>query len=116
MTETTQQKGSFSMKVAWVRGQIWILNVLLLAGAFGLGWRMHTSTLVQAESTSGVFFQLSGLDEGDALTLYYPDQKSIYIYQGILTGDAYLGCTYRFQLGKPGEPITRHICPITVIH
>ncbi len=116
MTETTQQNGSISKKFAWMRGRIWIFNGLMLAAAFCLGWRMHTSTRVQAESTSGVFFQLSGLDEGDALTLYYPDQKAIYIYQGILTGNAYLGCTYRFQLGKPGEPITRHICPITVVH
>ncbi len=116
MIETAQQNGSFTKKFAWVRGQIWICNGLLLVVAFCLGWRMHTNTRVQAESAGSVFFQLSGLDEGDALTLYYPDQKALYVYQGILTGNAYLGCTYRFQLGKPGEPITRHICPITVMH
>jgi len=105
----------------WRQSGFWILSTLLLGTAFSLGWWMHSGARVQAQSvhaqsTGDVFFQLSGIDESDALTLYYPDKKAIYVYQGILTGNAYLGCTYRFQLGKPGEPITRHICPITVIH
>ncbi len=100
----------------WARGRFWILHALLLATAFTLGWWMHSGVRVQAQSTGDVLFQIKGINIDDALTLYYPDKKAIYVYQGILTGNSYLGCTYRFQLGKPGAPITRHICPVTEIH
>ncbi len=116
MTVDAGLEGHHRWIARWKRGSFWILSTLLLATAFSLGWWMHSSARVQAQSTGDVFFQLSGIDESDALTLYYPDKQAIYVYQGILTGNAYLGCTYRFQLGKPGEPITRHICPVTVIH
>ncbi len=115
MTDDAGLDGNNRWIARWRRGSFWILNALLLGTAFSLGWWMHSGAHVQAQSTGDVFFQLGGIDVTDALTLYYPDKHAIYVYQGILTGNAYLGCTYRFQLGKPGAPITRHICPITVM-
>lgn len=113
MKDSAKLDGDLLWAAVWDRSRFWILNALLVVTAFSLGWWMHSGARVQAQSTGDVFFQLSGISVDDALTLYYPDKKAIYVYQGIMTGNSYLGCTYRFQLGKPGAPITRHICPIT---
>lgn len=87
-------------------------DVALLLVAFGLGWWAHSSKRVQAQTSGDVIFQMKGIDTADSLLLYYPDQQALYVYEGVLTGNAFLPCNYKFQLGKPGEPITRHICPI----
>ncbi len=63
----------------WRRSRFWILNTLLLATAFSLGWRLHSGVRVQAQSAGNVFFQITGMKDADALILYYPEQKSIYV-------------------------------------
>ena len=116
MELNTKQVGRLDRVRIWARSRFWLWNVPLLVGAFSLGWWMHSGTRVQAQSTGDVFFQIKGIGPESALMLYYPDKQAIYVYQGILTGNSYMGCTYKFQLGKPGTPITRHVCPITDIH
>ena len=92
--------------------RFWIWNAALAALAFGMGWWAHSGVRVQAQTSGDVFFQIKGLSSDSALMLYYPDQNAIYVYQSVLTGLSFLPCAYKFQLGKPGAPITRHICPI----
>lgn len=87
-------------------------NMVLIAIAFGMGWWAHSDRRVQAQTSGDVFFQISGAGPDSDLMLYYPDQNAIYLYQSVLTGLNFLPCAYKFQLGKPGAPITRHICPI----
>ena len=99
----------------WSRSRFWILNALLMGTAFTLGWWMHSGARVQAASGGNALFQISGMDDANALMLYYPDQNAIYVYQTILSGNSQLGCRYKFQLGKPGAPVTREICPIMVM-
>ena len=94
----------------------WIWNVVLMAVAFVIGWWAHGGQRLQAQSTGDVFFQLKGISPDNALILYYPDQQAIYVYQGVLTGNSFLPCTYKFQLGKPGAPVNRNICPVVDMH
>ena len=96
----------------WSRSRFWIMNALLLGTAFTLGWWMHSGARVQAQSTGDVFFQIKGIGPESSMMLYYPDKNAIYVYQGIIMGNSFLTCNYKFQLGKPGAPITRHVCPI----
>ena len=108
--------GEMHMREKYLKYRGWIWNVVLIAGAFGLGWWVHSGVRVQAQTTGDVFFQIKGIGPESALMLYYPDQQAIYVYQSVLTGNSFLPCTYKFQLGKPGAPVTRHICPVVDFH
>lgn len=87
----------------------WVRDGLLIAAAFAIGWSARPVRTVSAAS-SDVQFQMHGLDASNALLMYEPEQKSIYVYRAVMTGNANLQCSYRFRLGEPGGVIRREQC------
>lgn len=87
----------------------WLRDAALIALAFAIGWWAHTTRVAQAQSPD-LYFQLQGLDQGTALALYYPDQKTIYLYQTAMVGFSTLNCAYAFKLGDPGGAVRREQC------
>jgi hypothetical protein len=93
----------------------WLRDGVLLAAAFGIGWWAHNTQPVKAQGQD-VFFQLQGLNADAALTLYYPSQSSIYVYQGALAGNSEMQCNYIYKLGKPGGVVQRRNCGVPVLN
>ena len=89
----------------------WLRDGALIAVAFAIGWWAHTERRVSAQG-GDMRFQLQNLDNSTALSLYYPDQNTIYVYQGALMGYANLGCAYEFQLSTPGGVVQRKQCKV----
>ena len=102
MEEKTQGKGSGGTAT-------WLRNGMLMAMAFAIGWWAHTGRTVHAQS-SDVLFQFESLDPNSALSLYYPDQKTIYVYQPAAVGNSKLNCAFYFKLGEPGGRVERQPC------
>lgn len=48
--------------------------VAALCIAFAAGWLLHPERAVHAQDAGSVYFQLQGLGQDGALTLYYPSE------------------------------------------
>lgn len=93
---------------------------LIAAIAFFAGWQAsqwHTqhNQPVHAQSDTNVRYQLQDMSGQSALTLYYPDSQTIYVYPSVAVGNNNLSCAFSFKLGRPGEPIRREQCPIATM-
>ena len=88
----------------------WFRDAALIAAALCIGWWAHGAKTVSAASDN-LQFQLHGLDTANALLVYQPEKKTIYVYRSVMTGGSGLQCSYRFQLGEPGGVIRRELCP-----
>lgn len=91
------------------RGGRWLRDAALIALAMTIGWWAHAGGAVRAQD-SGLIFQLQGMNQGTALTVYSPDQKTIYVYPNVTVGFSTLNCAFAFKLDKPGGAIQREQC------
>jgi hypothetical protein len=89
----------------------WLRDGIGLALAFAIGSWAHSGRTAEAQSAN-VLFQLQGLGNGTSLSLYYPDQRTIYVYANAMTGFSKLNCAYEFRLGDPGGPVQRQNCKV----
>ena len=95
---------------------LWIVIVLaFFAGWQASQWRSQHLHTVHAQSSAPALYQMNNLSGQNALTLYYPDSQTIYVYPSVAVGNSFLGCAFSFKLGKPGEPIHREPCPIATM-
>ena len=85
--------------------------VLLLLCGIAIGWFAHTPGSVQAAS-SIASYQLQGTGPGQVLSTYNEAEQTIYVYQGVGAGYSNVYCSYKLQLGHPGQPVRRENCPI----
>jgi hypothetical protein len=89
---------------------------LAAAVAFFAGWQTsqwyaHCNQPVHAQGDT-VFYQFQNVSGASAVTLYYPDRQTIYVYPSVAVGNNIRGCAFSLKLGKPGDPIRRDQCPI----
>lgn len=95
---------------------LWLaLAVAFLAGWNLSMWRAERIQPVHAQGDTPALYQMQSLSGQSALTLYYPDSQTIYVYPSVAVGNNYLSCAFSFKLGKAGEPIRRDQCPIAVL-
>lgn len=95
-----------------------IRDVLVLTAAAAFGWwahGLHTSPVLAQRSGAGedgLSFQIGGLREDTALTVWSPANRNLYIYAGALAGNSNVNCTYSLHIERMGAPIQRQNCPI----
>lgn len=95
---------------------LWLVVALVFFAGWQAGqWRSQRLSVVHAQSDAPALYQMNNLSGQNALTLYYPDSKTIYVYPNVAVGNSYLSCAFSFKLGKPGEPIRREQCPIATL-
>ncbi|HET7103331.1 MAG TPA: hypothetical protein VFI20_04530 [Terracidiphilus sp.] len=91
----------------------WWMMGLLAVTAFAAGlWMGYPRAAMAAGGAGQVQFQLMGVNPSSSLLVYEPGTKTVYVYQGATTGNADINCSYKFELGTPGEPIRRIPCPL----
>ncbi len=91
-----------------------VRDLALVAVALGVGWWAHSPSRAvhAAEGSEFPFFQFSSVAGEGTLTLYSPNERSLYVYSGVLTGGATKNCTYAIRLGRAGAPLERTNCQI----
>jgi len=89
----------------------WLRNALAIAGVLSVGYWLGGGRPVHA-STSDVTFQLTSVSENNALLVYQPETKSVYVYRAATVGNATVQCSFRFVLTSPGGAIQRENCPV----
>ena len=90
-------------------------DVLFLAFALVIGWWAHTparAVHAAADSQDVPFFQFSNVAGEGTLTLYSANDRSLYVYSGVLAGSNNKNCTYAIKLGRAGAPLQRTNCQI----
>jgi hypothetical protein len=85
-----------------------IRDLLALGGVFALGWALHGRTVHAA--ADDFQFQMQTAHVDSSLLIYHPSDKMIYVYQGAMTGNASLQCSFRYRLGDDGV-VRRENCP-----
>jgi hypothetical protein len=90
--------------------RVWLFGTIAAIVCFLLG-QLNAGRQVRAASDD-VQFQLHGLDAQDGLMLYYPGQRTLYVYQAIMTGNSTLQCSYKLKFSEPGGVIHRQQCDI----
>jgi hypothetical protein len=97
------------------------LALLCLAIAVGWWWRGGGTTTVLAQRSSSsssarsddsLAFQISGIGQDTALTVYNPSSRTLYVYPRVATGNSYINCEFSFTVAMPGAPIERKNCPM----
>ena len=86
---------------------------LVLAAAFG--WWAHTpppAAVRAAEFTDMPGFQFSNVAGEGTLSVYMPQDRTIYVYSGVLTGNSNKNCTYALRLQRAGGPVERTNCTV----
>jgi hypothetical protein len=86
----------------------WLRDVTMILGAFSIGWWAHSGRIVHA---SGDDFQAQLYVPG-AVVMSSADQRTIFVYQGALTGSYSVQCTYKLELSSFGGVIRREQCPL----
>jgi hypothetical protein len=99
-----------------VRAVVRDLALLCLAVAAGW-WVRGAGTAVYAQHSGGssganLAFQLVGAGPQQSLTVYNPDNRTLYVYSHINDGDSHVSCYNSFTLERLGGPIDRQNCAV----
>ena len=95
-----------------------VRGLALVCVAVAVGWWARgASSPVMAQKSSrggdaGLEFQMMGAGPQAMLTVYSPENRSLYVYQRIGEGGSNISCSYRFTVSSPGSPIQRANCPV----
>ena len=92
-----------------------VRSFLGLAMAATFGWWAHTpppATVRAAEATETPGFQFSNAAGEGTLSVYSPQDRTIYVYSGVLTGSSNKNCTYSLRLLRGGGPVERTNCTV----
>jgi hypothetical protein len=102
-----------------------VRDLALLCAAVAAGWWLHdagTTVLAQRSSSSssssarggdpGLAFQLVGDGREQSLTVYNPDNHTLYVYPHVTEGNSHISCEYSFTVERPGAAIDRQNCPV----
>lgn len=84
----------------------------IIAGmAVALGWWAYGGRTVQAAPVSAATaYQFTGINPASSLTIYSPEDRMLYVYQGATTGNSHVTCSFRIHIPRVGEPIDRENC------
>ena len=85
---------------------------ILAIAFFLLGQWSGTKPVRAAAADENPLFEVRGIDSHNALLLYYPSQRAIYVYQDVMTGNSALQCSYKFRLGEVGGVVRRQQCDV----
>jgi hypothetical protein len=55
---------------------------------------------------------MTGAGPDASLTMYNPENRTLYVYPRIGAGNPQINCTYSFRVTKPGAPLERENCPV----
>jgi hypothetical protein len=88
-------------------------DMVLVAAAVAVGWWCH-GTSVHAErgadSGSNLAFQFLPGGDQSSLSVYSPEDRTIYIYPRVGTGNSHISCMYMFHMRQLGGSIDRENC------
>ncbi len=92
-------------------------DLALVTVALGAGWWAHTpARAVHAAGSPDYpgdpFFQFSNVAGEGTLTLYNSNDRTLYVYSGVLTGSSNKNCTYAIKLERAGAPLQRANCQV----
>ena len=90
-------------------------DVLLLVFALAVGWWLRgpqTTVLAGRSSDESLGFQLGDGSPQQSLTIYNPENHTLYVYPRVGTGNAHISCEYSLRIERPGGPIDRQNCPM----
>ena len=101
-----------------------VRDVLLVIVALAVGWWMRgaqTTVLASPSSSSSsaysssdgsLGFQLGNGSPQQSLTIYSPENHTLYVYPRVGTGNTHISCEYSLRIERLGGPIDRQNCPV----
>lgn len=102
-----------------------IRDGVLVAIALAVGWWVRgadKSVLAQRSGSSSsarggvsdatLGFQFQGPEPQQSLSIYNPENHTLYVYPRVGQGNAHISCEYSFRIERPGAPIDRQNCPV----
>jgi len=100
-----------------------VRDVALVVIAVSAGWWLRgagTTVLAGSNSSSsssrgsdaGLEFQLSAGGPQSSLTVYNPENHTLYVYPRVGQGNSNISCEYSLTVANPGGPIQRTNCPV----
>jgi hypothetical protein len=91
------------------RDRWYLLGALALIAAFWIGDASSRGRATPPTSEAPQV-RIEEASAGAIMTVHYPGQNKIYVYQAPFLNGPAVQCTYVFTLGAPGEPVTREVC------
>ena len=72
----------------------------------------RSSSASSSHGDDNLAFQIGGIGQDTALTVYNPVSRTLYVYPRVATGNTHINCEFSFTVTVPGAPIERKNCPI----
>lgn len=90
------------------------LLVAALSGVVGAiaGWGLHTPATVHAAYAGSAEFQLQGTGPSAELSIYFPDEKDLYVYPGVAAGSSSVNCAFKLHIARAGDAVERTNCGV----
>jgi len=74
--------------------------------------RASSSSSARGAGDGNLAFQMTGAGPDASLTIYNPENHTLYVYSRVGAGNSQINCAYSFRITKPGAPLERENCPI----
>ena len=91
------------------RHRLYLLVGLVLIVTFWIG-AVSTKGRATPPSDQVPQIRIEEASAGAIMTVHYPGQNKVYVYQGPFLNGPAVPCTYVFTLGAPGAPVRRELC------
>ena len=91
------------------RYRLYLLVGLALIGAFWMG-AVASKGRATPPSDETPQIRIEEASAGAIMSVHYPGQNKVYVYQSPFLNGPAVPCTYVFTLGAPGAPVRREIC------
>jgi hypothetical protein len=88
----------------WGRGA----GVAVLAGSSD----SSSSSSRESGGDANLAFQLVGNGPQQSLTMFNPDNHTLYVYPRVTEGNSHISCEYSFTVTRPGAAIDRKNCTV----
>ncbi len=87
----------------------YLLGTLTLVAVFWMG-AASSRGRVTPQAADAPQVRIQEASAGAILTVQYPGQSKIYVYEAPFLNGPTVQCTYVFTLGPPGAAVTREVC------
>jgi hypothetical protein len=101
-----------------VAGSTALLCLAIAGGWWGRGAGSAVLAGSPSSSSSGsggdanLAFQLVGNGPQQSLTVFNPENHTLYVYPRVTEGNSHISCEYSFTVTRPGAAIDRQNCPV----
>lgn len=95
-----------------MKASTFVLAAMSVVAGVLAGWTLHVPPGVHAAYAGPAEFQLQGTGPATELSIYFPENKDLYVYPGVAAGNSSVNCAFKLHIVRAGDPAERTNCAV----